>query len=275
VFESEEADEERRKKRLKALLEMVDDVTGREDLKNILRHHLLVRTAFELGCDTLALGYDATSLAVRSIAAAAKGCGYSLPSDTQLVDGRYGETGPVVFYPLREISREEIDALCTRLNLSENTEDTKGSGPGAGAEIQTGAEAIDKRNINSLAATFLQAISKHNPGAVNNVNSTISKLEPFSWNNPADVAVGLPKAKVSDSLCPLCCAPLAAEEVLKTEEDCKRVLAIRGLCDSCRHQIFGCLDGFPNVDARVFDILKLLPKDIVARIEMTGAAPHA
>ena len=74
--------------RLVALLAAVGDATGRADLVRHLRTHLLLRTAAALGCGRLARGDCATALAAHIVAAASKGCGYSLPGDVGLVDAR-------------------------------------------------------------------------------------------------------------------------------------------------------------------------------------------
>ena len=64
------------------------DATGRHDLTCHLRAHLLLRTAAALGCRRVARGDCATALAAHIVAAASKGCGYSLPGDVRLVDAR-------------------------------------------------------------------------------------------------------------------------------------------------------------------------------------------
>lgn len=73
---------------LRALLAAVRDVTGRSDLVRHLRTHVLLRAAAELGCGRLARGDCATALATHIVAAASKGCGYSLPGDVHLLDDR-------------------------------------------------------------------------------------------------------------------------------------------------------------------------------------------
>ena len=73
---------------LRALLGAVSDGTGRQDLARHLRTQLLLRTAAGLGCGRVARGDCSTTLAAHIVAAAAKGCGYSLPGDIHLVDAR-------------------------------------------------------------------------------------------------------------------------------------------------------------------------------------------
>lgn len=74
--------------RLAALLAAVPDHTGRHDLARHLRARLLLRAAAALGCRRLARGDCATALAAHVVAAASKGCGYSLAGDVRLLDAR-------------------------------------------------------------------------------------------------------------------------------------------------------------------------------------------
>jgi hypothetical protein len=77
------------RERLRVLLAAVGDPTGRDDLARHLRSSLLLRTAAALGCSRLALGDCATALAAHIVAAASKGCGYSLAGDVRLLDARW------------------------------------------------------------------------------------------------------------------------------------------------------------------------------------------
>lgn len=88
VQQEQEQQQRRQRERLQALLSAVEDATGREDLVSHLRARLLLHTTAALGCGRLARGDCATSLAAHIVAAAAKGCGYSLPGDVRLMDAR-------------------------------------------------------------------------------------------------------------------------------------------------------------------------------------------
>ena len=79
---------ERQRERLAALLAAVRDPTGRADLARHLRTRLLLRCAAALGCGRVARGDSSTALATHIVAAASKGCGYSLAGDVRLVDAR-------------------------------------------------------------------------------------------------------------------------------------------------------------------------------------------
>ena len=97
-----EAPEQQQAQRLRALLGAVSDGTGRQDLARHLRTQLLLRTAAGLGCGRVARGDCSTALAAHIVAAAAKGCGYSLPGDIHLVDARQAPSpAPVPFVSLR------------------------------------------------------------------------------------------------------------------------------------------------------------------------------
>ncbi len=69
-------------------MQAVEDVTGREDLIESLRNALLLHVAARLGYNKLARGDCATRVAVRTIASAAKGAGFSLPASIQHFDAR-------------------------------------------------------------------------------------------------------------------------------------------------------------------------------------------
>lgn len=89
--DSAPADLQRRaqqREQLTALLAAVPDATGRQDLARHLRARMLLHAASVLGCKRMARGDCATTLATHIVAAASKGCGYSLPGDVRLVDAR-------------------------------------------------------------------------------------------------------------------------------------------------------------------------------------------
>lgn len=168
VFEGDEASADTRKQRLMDLMSSVGDVTGRQDLIHHLRHHLLLTKAAELGCNILATGHCATTLAAHVIAEAAKGCGYSIAGDIQMTDGRHGEGHPVLMHPLREAGKHELELVCQHKGFKSIKD--------AVDEANTG----DKHDINFLAKGFVDTLQKFNPGAVFNIMSTVSKLEVIS-----------------------------------------------------------------------------------------------
>lgn len=267
VFLEEESDPALRQEKLAAALAAVRDPTGRADLETHVRRRVLMDTCRKLQCSKLLWAHNATDLAIQAVASAVKGAGYALPGDAQHVDCRHAPTGgPIMVYPMRDISSEEIELLGRRLGLSWVEESAK---------VPT-----DKHNINDLATIFVQNVLNHNPGAVHNINSTISRLEAFPWNEmqPSIVAGERKKeSKVSDAVigdahageaqqppetfCPLCSAPLADDEVIGAASEGRRALA--GVCDSCIHQIFGgAADGG--------EVLQLLPRNMAKDIAQSA-----
>lgn len=102
---------EQQQRRLQSLLALVRDPTGRQDLARHLRTHLLLRCAALLGCSRVARGDCASTLATRIVAAASKGCGYSLPGDVQLLDARSAQIGAAVVSGRRGRERSRFTAL--------------------------------------------------------------------------------------------------------------------------------------------------------------------
>jgi len=274
LYTQEESDPSLRQAKLKDLLASIKDSTGKADLISYLRASLLLQLCKEAGCKKLVVGNNAAAFAIRAVASAVKGAGYALPSDAQHVDSRHAVTGgATIIYPMKDLTDEEIDVVCKALNLpcKDIKDSTITNSSGSGQALAT--NEIDKHNINALAALFVENILKHNPGAVHNINSTISKLEAFPWNEPSfeseldqeaietegeDLNVGI---QVDEVLCPLCCAPLAFEEVLNIGYGDGGPIA--GVCDSCRHQIFAdANDGG--------DVLQNLPRCIVENIKGTA-----
>ncbi|KAL4435854.1 hypothetical protein ABPG77_000616 [Micractinium sp. CCAP 211/92] len=172
---------EQQRQRLQSLLGAVRDRTGGSDLARHLRTHLLLRCAATLGCSRVARGDCATTLATHIVAAASKGCGYSLPGDVQLLDARHGAALPSFFLPLREVSARELRTLSShwRLPLAEADARALAAPAGAGHNL---AAPVDKKDINALAAAFIAGMEAHNPGSVPNILNTISKLRAFPWN---------------------------------------------------------------------------------------------
>jgi tRNA(Ile)-lysidine synthase TilS/MesJ len=251
VFLDDENCEADRKCRLLALLESVSDVTGRQDLLEYLKLRVLLTTAIRLGCSKLLLGHNALNMSVRNVAATVKGRGYALPGDFTHIDTRHVSLGgPAVVYPLKDVSQEEVNALCGRLGLISRDE-LEQLGKVLNATLPR-----DKDNINTLAMDFIKKVQGHNPGVTYNINSTISKLRSFCWTQARN---GLDTGdddcydkdtggagddyndRASDSdypeiLCPLCYAPLADDEVLNLVNPSKSHV-MRCACDSCCNQI--------------------------------------
>jgi tRNA(Ile)-lysidine synthase TilS/MesJ len=274
LYAREESDPSLRQAKLTELLVSIKDSTGKADMVSYLRTTLLLKLCKELGCKNLVVGYNASAFAIRAVASAVKGAGYALPSDAQHVDARHALTGGAfIIYPMKDLTDEEIDVVCRVLGLpckdikEDNTKMT------ANGNVQALATTdIDKHDINALAALFVDNVLKHNPGAVHNINSTISKLEAFSWNelssNEKKERKDLQEVvetvvEEEEVFCPLCCAPLAEDEIAAIITGGIEG-KIAGVCDSCRHQIFAAAnDGG--------DVLTKLPRCVVDSIDQTAA----
>ena len=246
VFISEESDAARRQEKLTHLVAAIADITAKQDLLSYFRLRLLLDRCKALECTKLLWGHNTTAFAVRAVASTVKGAGYALPGNAQHVDCRHvAAGGPMMGYPLKDIPDEEIDVICSRLGLF--------SLSGAAAEKQqqreeeSGGEGravtVNKHDINELAAAFIQNVLKHNPGAINNINSTVSKLEAFDWNEPVNEKQQRGAVKgtqhVAEVLCSLCYAPLADAEVCAIrDDDTDGGGALTGVCESCKNEIF-------------------------------------
>lgn len=166
--------------RLQTLLGSIQDVTGREDCVHYLRQQLLLRTAARHGCSKLALGLCASTIVFRVIADAAKGRGFSLPADIQLVDARgVGQGLPAVLHPLREVSKKELTALCNFKGMLTN-DVVESSG------VQ-GEASGSKGSVNALAAGFINAMQSNLPASIYTILRTASHLESFDFNDAAAV----------------------------------------------------------------------------------------
>ncbi|PRW60032.1 Cytoplasmic tRNA 2-thiolation 2 [Chlorella sorokiniana] len=292
------------RQRLQSLLASVSDPTGRQDLSRHLRTRLLLRAAAELGCARLARGDCATALAAHIVAAASKGCGYSLAGDVRLVDARHGSRLPPVFLPLREVSARELGVVCARWRLPLADPSALGRAVGPAA-------AVDKKNINALAAAFVAGMEAHNPGSVPNILNTISKLEAFPWNDPPAPAGSQPAGRAGQQqqhangsqqedeqqerqqmaavLCPVCWAPLADDELPggssgsagadassgHTSGGSGTVVAAAaaGCCLSCFQQIMGGVAGSAGPSSSV---AAALPEDVQQQMAgLAAAGPRA
>lgn len=246
VFAGEEGDAARREARLAALLAAAADPTGAADLRVLLRMRVLLERCMATGSGALAFGDNAAATAAASVAAVVKGGGYAVPGAAARVDRRHvASGGPTLLYPLREALEQECELVGAALGLPAR-------------QPCGGGEAIDGRDINALAAVFVNNVLKHNPGAVSNINSTVSRLEAFPWNKG-----GGDEAAACEALCPVCFSPLADDEVCGAGAGAHGELA--GVCDSCVYQIFGGAGGGGAA-------MGLLPRGMAAAVEETAEA---
>jgi hypothetical protein len=249
VFEAEEPDKTRRDARLAELLAAVRDPTGAADLRAMLRLRVLLERCRRVEATVLAFGDNAAATAAAAVAAVVKGGGYSVPGASSRIDRRHvASGGPTLLYPLREIPEEECGIACSALGLPQRPQ------PRSGA-----AKEINKHDINALAEVFVTNVLKHNPGAVSNINSTVSRLQAFPWNEGGE------GAEACEAVCPVCFSPLADDEVCGASEGAYGELA--GVCESCVHQVFGGAGGGGAVRG-------LMLRGVVQAVEETAEAWH-
>lgn len=228
-------------------LDMVHDVTAREDLQNSVRRHLLFRTARQHGYGKLVLGDTSSMAAVQVIAAACKGQGNVLPTLVAPYDARYaclhralrcyvacalswGASAAqhcpssrfagftpctrfadvVVLHPMQSVSAKEASLLARRLGL-----------PSPPPPLPHAA----RRSINQLAEAFVMGMQRAVPSAVSTITKTAAKLHGYDFTAPPTTTTAAPD-DVQLALCSLCCSPLHASERA-------------GLCRSCLLGLFG------------------------------------
>ncbi|XP_024395576.1 cytoplasmic tRNA 2-thiolation protein 2 isoform X2 [Physcomitrium patens] len=201
---------------LQELLRNVEDVTGKEDLVTYLRMQVLQKIAKEHGYTKLVLGVCSSRIAARSIAATAKGQGYSFSADIQYWDSRWPVT---VVLPLRDVLARELDVYCRLANLktvvNKNT-----------------LHGTDKsKSINELSREFVSLLQEQNFSREYTITRTMGKLKSFVFNTPpvGPIEMALrrrrgietPKPEtvsaantVPDLLCPICSAPLDVRDFL-------------------------------------------------------------
>jgi hypothetical protein len=186
--------------RLLELLAAVDDSTGREDLVVHLTEALLLRAAAAAGCSRLLLGDCASRLAVRVIADAAKGRGFSLPADIQLLDARLlpekGSGPPCVVRPLREVTFKELVQVCQHRGIAWSDHSAAGpkqqqqQQPAAPAAAGTGGQRgrggsgpAAGGSVNALAEKFVDEMQQGLPASIYTIIKTASHLRPFGFND--------------------------------------------------------------------------------------------
>jgi hypothetical protein len=175
--------QQQRQQRLQDLVAAVGDPTGREDLLAHLRDNLLLRAAAALGCNRLLRGDSASRIAVKIVAEAAKGRGYSLPGDIQAMDGRFlAQMGLCVLQPLREVTHKELRQLCIYRDLPLlPAEGSSGSSSG----LRGAAAAGDSSNVNALSERFVGEMEAGLPASIYAIIRTAAHLAPFEFTDAA------------------------------------------------------------------------------------------
>lgn len=290
---------------LRELVAAVSDPTGREDLVTHLRDRLLLRSASVLGCSRLLRGDSASRMAVRVIAEAAKGRGFSLPADLQNMDGRLMQDGgPAVLQPLREVTHKELRELCRFKGLPllhEGSSSRTGGSSGGGL----GSGGSGSSSVNTLAERFVGEMEGSLPASIYTIIRTAAHLEPFGFSDaPALVPqaaealrnnlnqkrkqqlAGAAQQQANGSahcaptqswqLCSICRAPLPAEPAQAGGSGD----GSSKLCYSCNRQILqqvkpagAAVAAKPlSLEEKMQRLKQLLPPGLLLEYEEDGAA---
>jgi hypothetical protein len=173
---------------LLGLLGAVSDTTGREDLAVHLQDSLLLRAASALGCGRMLRGECACRTAANIIAEAAKGRGFSVPADIQLLDARLlQQGGPAVLRPLREVTHKELAALCAYKGLAWSDQQMGQPQQSASGSAGRGSSAHGAASVNQLADRFIADMQGSVPASIYTILRTASHLQPFGFNSVAAV----------------------------------------------------------------------------------------
>ncbi|KAL6847287.1 hypothetical protein ACP4OV_023140 [Aristida adscensionis] len=265
VFSPESKDEQGR---MREVVGMIGDETGRDDFLRSLRMLLLQKIALENGYTKIMLGSCASGIACHVLSATVKGQGYSLPADVQYVDTRWEV--PVVC-PLRDCLAQELGLLCELDSLKTQ-------------------QLLDRpcSGINSLVASFVARLREENPSREHTILRTAQKLKPFSFNKfsangyhdflpsrlrPKFQNVDSNDSTFSEILCLICGSPFNESELQNLESTKHKAqkkidLYTAYCCQSCHFQI---LPSGPNMYEH---FVSLLPKFWTDKVD-TYSAGHS
>ncbi|XP_062202996.1 cytoplasmic tRNA 2-thiolation protein 2-like [Phragmites australis] len=252
--------------RLREVVGMIDDETGRDDFLRWLRMLLLQKIALENGYTKIMLGSCASGIACHVLSATVKGQGYSLPADVQYVDTRWEV--PVVL-PLHDCLAQELSLLCELDSLKTQ-------------------QLLDRpcSGINSLVASFVSRLREENPSREHTILRTAQKLKPFSFNKfsangyhdflPSRLRskfqnVDTNESTFSEILCLICGSPFSESELQNLESTKHKAqekidLYTAHCCQSCHFQI---LPAGTNMYEHFFS---LLPKFWTEKVDTTSAS---
>ncbi|KAK3140107.1 hypothetical protein QOZ80_5AG0395960 [Eleusine coracana subsp. coracana] len=238
--------------KLREVVGMIGDETGRDDFLQRSRMLLLQKIALENGYTKIMLGSCASGIACHVLSATVKGHGYSLPADVQYVDTRWDV--PVVL-PLRDVLAQELSLLCELDSLKTQ-------------------QLLDRpcRGINSLVASFVARLREENPSREHTILRTAQKLKPFSFNKfsadgyhdflpsrlrPKFQNVNSDESTFSEILCLICGSPFSESELQNLEStkhnaQKKTDLYTARCCQSCRFQI---LPSYTDMSEHFFSLL--------------------
>ncbi|CAN6334718.1 unnamed protein product [Urochloa humidicola] len=251
--------------RLKEVVGMISDETGRDDFIQCLRMLSLQKIALENGYTKIMLGTCASGIACHVLSATVKGQGYSLPADVQYVDIRWEV--PVVL-PLHDCLAQELSLLCELDSLKTQ-------------------QLLDRpcSGINSLVASFVSRLREENPSREHTILRTAQKLKPFSFNKfsangyhdflpsrlrPKFQNVDTNQSTFSEILCLICGSPFSESELQNFENTKHKAqnridLYTAHCCQSCHFQIL------PSATDSYGHFFSLLPKFWTEKVDAASA----
>ncbi|CAN6348268.1 unnamed protein product [Urochloa humidicola] len=252
--------------RLKEVVGMINDETGRDDFIQCLRILSLQKIALENGYTKIMLGTCASGIACHVLSATVKGQGYSLPADVQYVDTRWEV--PVVL-PLHDCLAQELSLLCELDSLKTQ-------------------QLLDRpcNGINSLVASFVSRLREENPSREHTILRTAQKLKPFSFNKfsangyhdflpsrlrPKFQNVDTNESTFSEILCLICGSPFSESELQNLENTKHKAqnridLYTAHCCQSCHSQIL------PAATDTYGHFFSLLPKFWTEKVDAASAS---
>ncbi|CAH9127627.1 unnamed protein product [Cuscuta epithymum] len=246
------------RERLKKLIDVITDTTGKEDLLEHMRMLALQKFAIENGYTKIVLGKCTSRIACHVLEATVKGKGYSLAADIQYVDARWEVP---VLSPLRDCFSHEIDLLCCLESLKT-------------------VKLFDhpRSGINGLVSSFVKLLQEENPSRESTIVRTAGKLTPFHFNRiPEDDICHGPTASQrrrkkqnlktdplisQESFCPICNSPVKMSDIVNMtrSENVQTSMDLLELCClSCRFQIL------PAEISSTNSFYSLLPDPIISR----------
>lgn len=255
------SDSNKEKDRLKELLDVISDVTGREDVLEYLRMLCFQKVASANGYTKIVLGTCTSRIACHVLEATIKGQGYSLAADIQYVDARWKI--PVVL-PLHDCLSQELNLLCSVDCLKT-------------VEVFCGPRA----GINGLVSSFVKLLQEENPSRESTIVRTAGKLTPFQFNrmpeaDDCDSQLASQRRqkkynlKINESLppesfCPICKSPLKKSDFKSYNEVENGKISVEIIkdtcCSSCQFQIL------PKESSSLEKFFVLLPHPMVDRAE--------
>ncbi|MCI4393219.1 hypothetical protein PGIGA_G00154840 [Pangasianodon gigas] len=147
---------------LEGLFSSLKTLTAKQDMLQILRHHLILHTARINGYSKVMIGDSCTRLAIKLLTNISLGRGAALAADTAFSDSRYGDV--VMVRPMRDYSSKEI-GFYNRL-----------------FEVQSvfipglDTKTADKASIQRLTESFVVKLQADFPSTVSTVYRTSEKL---------------------------------------------------------------------------------------------------